>query len=192
MRIIHSIAELRQYLARESNIGLVPTMGNLHDGHLSLVELARQQTDCVVVSIFVNPLQFAAGEDFSQYPRSLAQDCARLEDIGGVTAVFAPSESEMYPNPASMLIQPPDMAHTLCGKVRPHHFSGVLTVVLKLFNLVGAHLAVFGQKDYQQVCLIKDMVAQFNLPVRILIGDTVREASGLALSSRNQYLSSSR
>jgi pantoate--beta-alanine ligase len=187
MQLIHSVAELRARLASEPSVAFVPTMGNLHAGHLDLVRVARQHGRCVVVSIFVNPLQFGVGEDFDQYPRTLEADCAQLAGLADV--VFAPSVAEMYPAPQTMTITPPPIASELCGAARPGHFSGVATVVLKLFNLVQPQVAVFGKKDYQQLHVIRQLVAQFNLPIQILGGETVRAGDGLALSSRNQYLS---
>ena len=187
MMLIHSVSELRARLADEGSVAFVPTMGNLHEGHLDLVRIARQHGRCVVVSIFVNPLQFGVGEDFEQYPRTLEADCARLDGLADV--VFAPSVAEMYPAPQTMVVTPPPIASELCGASRPGHFSGVATVVLKLFNLVQPQVAVFGKKDYQQLHVIRQLVTQFNLPVEIIGGETVRAADGLALSSRNQYLS---
>lgn len=187
MQLIHSVAELRARLAGEPSVAFVPTMGNLHAGHLDLVRIARQHGRCVVVSIFVNPLQFGVGEDFDQYPRTLEADCAQLD--GQADVVFAPSVSEMYPAPQTMTVTPPPIASELCGAARPGHFSGVATVVLKLFNLVQPQVAVFGKKDYQQLHVIRQLVAQFNLPITIIGGETVRATDGLALSSRNQYLS---
>ncbi|BBE51624.1 Pantothenate synthetase [Ferriphaselus amnicola] len=187
MQLIHSVSELRARLAGESSVAFVPTMGNLHVGHLDLVRIARQHGRCVVVSIFVNPLQFGVGEDFDTYPRTLEADCAQLQGLADV--VFAPSVAEMYPLPQTMTVTPPPIASELCGAARPGHFSGVATVVLKLFNLVQPQVAVFGKKDYQQLHVIRQLVAQFNLPVEIIGGETVRAADGLALSSRNQYLS---
>jgi pantoate--beta-alanine ligase len=187
MQLIHSVPELRARLAAEPSIAFVPTMGNLHAGHFDLVRIAREHGACVVVSIFVNPLQFGVGEDFDQYPRTLEADCAQLQGLADV--VFAPSVAEMYPVPQTMRVTPPPLADELCGAARPGHFSGVATVVLKLFNLVQPQVAVFGKKDYQQWQVIRQLAAQFNLPIRIVGGETVRAADGLALSSRNQYLS---
>lgn len=186
MQLIHSVSELRCRLADELSVVFVPTMGNLHAGHLDLVRIARQHGQCVVVSIFVNPLQFGVGEDFDTYPRTLEADCAQLDGLADV--VFAPSVAEMYPLPQTMTVTPPPIASELCGAARPGHFSGVATVVLKLFNLVQPQVAVFGKKDYQQLHIIRQLVAQFNLPIQIIGGETVRAADGLALSSRNQYL----
>ena len=188
MDILHSVTELRARLAGETRISFVPTMGNLHDGHIHLVNLARQHGDCVVVSIFVNPLQFGPNEDLDNYPRTLEQDCARLQ-AAGADVVFAPSVSEMYPTAQTMTISAPPIADSLCGASRPGHFSGVATVVMKLFNLVQPQVAIFGKKDYQQLSVIRELVQQFNLPISIIGGETVREADGLAMSSRNGYLS---
>ena len=166
-------------------------MGNLHAGHMSLVELAKQHGQPVVASIFVNPLQFGAGEDFERYPRTLAADCDRLA-AAGCDLVFAPDVAEMYPVPQTFAVQPPEsLANDLCGAFRPGHFSGVATVVLKLFNLVQPRIAVFGKKDFQQLLVIRELVRQFNLPIEVVAGDTLREADGLAMSSRNQYLGTS-
>ncbi len=186
MQIISSVAELRQRLHGEPGIAFVPTMGNLHEGHLDLVRIARQHAGCVAVSIFVNPLQFGANEDFSRYPRTLAQDCEKLEQCG-VDVVFTPTERELYPQPQQVTVEPP-LANELCGAFRPGHFRGVATVVLKLLNIVQPQLAVFGKKDYQQLYVIRQVVEQLNLPVEIIGGETVRAPDGLALSSRNQYL----
>jgi pantoate--beta-alanine ligase len=186
MQVIHSVAELRARLAQEHSIAFVPTMGNLHAGHVALVEQARQQGKCVVVSIFVNPLQFGPNEDFDQYPRTLEADCEKLQGLADI--VFAPAVDEMYPEQQSFYIELPPIAGELCGAHRPGHFRGMATVVLKLLNLVQPQVALFGKKDYQQLAIIRQMVAQFNLPVRIVGGETVRAADGLALSSRNQYL----
>lgn len=191
MQIVHTVADLRAALAGEARTAFVPTMGNLHAGHVSLVELARQHGAPVVVSIFVNPLQFGAGEDFERYPRTLDADCAKLA-AAGCDLVFAPDVGEMYPVPQTFTVQPPDaLANDLCGAHRPGHFAGVATVVLKLFNLVQPRVAVFGRKDFQQLHVIRGLVEQFNLPIEILAGDTLREADGLAMSSRNGYLSQS-
>ena len=187
MRVIHTITELRHTLAGADTTAFIPTMGNLHAGHLALVHQARQAGAPVVVSIFVNPLQFGAGEDYGRYPRTLEADCTMLEGVGA-DIVFAPDTAEIYPEPQRFVVQPP-LADELCGAFRPGHFAGVCTVVLKLFNIVQPRLAVFGKKDYQQLFLIKAMVRQLNLPLEILEGETVRDADGLALSSRNAYLS---
>ncbi len=186
MQIINTITDLRARLRSETAIAFVPTMGNLHEGHLDLVRIAREQGKCVVVSIFVNPLQFGPNEDFDKYPRTLEADCAKLQGL--VDVVFAPSVNEMYPEQQVVFVEPP-ISNELDGASRPGHFRGMATVVLKLLNIVQPHVALFGKKDYQQLHIIRAMVAQLNLPVRIIGGETVRTADGLALSSRNQYLS---
>jgi len=191
MQVVHTALELRAALAGETRTAFVPTMGNLHAGHVSLVELATQHGQPVVASIFVNPLQFGAGEDFERYPRTLAADCEKLA-AAGCDFVFAPDVAEMYPVPQTFTVQPPDrLANDLCGAFRPGHFSGMATVVLKLFNLVQPRVAVFGKKDFQQLLVIRELVRQFNLPIGIVAGDTLREADGLAMSSRNAYLGTS-
>jgi pantoate--beta-alanine ligase len=162
-------------------------MGNLHQGHLNLMRLAREHGDCVVASIFVNPLQFGPNEDFDKYPRTLEADCAKLQGL--VDVVFAPPVNEMYPAQQTVFVEPPQIANELEGATRPGHFRGMATVVLKLLNIVQPQVALLGKKDYQQLHIIRQMVAQLNLPVRIVGGETVRAADGLALSSRNQYLS---
>lgn len=169
-------------------------MGNLHAGHIQLVKLAKQQAQCVVVSIFVNPLQFGANEDLTNYPRTLAADFEKLEAVGA-DIVFTPNVIELYPNfdginlNQNITVKLPDIANTLCGASRPGHFAGVVTVVAKLFNIVQPQIAVFGQKDFQQLFIIRELIKQFNYPIEIVAGETVREATGLALSSRNGYLS---
>lgn len=187
MRLINTIAALREYLLQAGTVAFVPTMGNLHEGHIDLVRQARAHAGCVVVSIFVNPLQFGPSEDFDRYPRTLEADCAKLEGLADV--VFAPAVSEMYAQRQTVFIEPPQIANELCGAARPGHFRGMATVVLKLLNIVQPQVALFGKKDYQQLHIIRQMVAQMNLPIRIVGGETVRAADGLALSSRNQYLS---
>lgn len=187
MRLIHAVAELRTRLTDEKAVAFVPTMGNLHEGHLELVRIAREHGSCVVVSIFVNPLQFGPNEDFDKYPRTLEADCAKLKDMADV--VFAPSVEEMYPETQTIFVEPPPIASELCGAFRPGHFRGMATVVLKLFNLVQPQVAIFGKKDYQQLAIIRQMVTQFNLPITIVGAETSRAPDGLALSSRNQYLS---
>ena len=187
MQIISTAAQLRQRLKGETAIACVPTMGNLHEGHIELVRMAREHAECVVVSIFVNPLQFGPSEDFDKYPRTLAADCEKLEGLADV--VFAPGVSEMYPEQQTIFVEPPPIADELCGAFRPGHFRGMATVVLKLFNLVQPDFAIFGKKDYQQLAIILQMVAQFNLPISIIGAETARAGDGLALSSRNQYLS---
>ena len=189
MDVIHTVAELRARLAGEKSVVLVPTMGNLHAGHLALVEEARRHGACIVASLFVNRLQFEPGGDFDRYPRTLAEDCAKLERAGCHVA-FAPEEKELYPEPQEILLQPPKLAEQLCGDFRPGHFQGVVTVVAKLFNIVAPHTAIFGRKDYQQLAVIRALVRQLNYPIAIVGVETVREPDGLALSSRNGYLSS--
>ena len=189
MRIVHTIAELRQALAGSSGSAFVPTMGNLHEGHLSLIRLAKGRGGPVVASIFVNRLQFAPHEDFDIYPRSFESDCDLLRSTG-CNFVFAPSEAELYPQPQSYTVQPPQaLAGILEGFFRPGLFSGVCTVVHKLFNCVQPDIAVFGKKDYQQLMVLRQMVGQMALPIEIVAAETTRAADGLALSSRNGYLS---
>ena len=187
MQVVSTVAELRARLADERAIAFVPTMGNLHQGHLDLMGLAREHGNCVVASIFVNPLQFGPNEDFEKYPRTLEADCAKLQSLADV--VFVPSINEMYPAQQTVFVELPPIANELDGASRPGHFRGMATVVLKLLNIVQPHTALFGKKDYQQLHIIRQLVAQLNLPVRIIGGETVRAADGLALSSRNQYLS---
>ena len=187
MHIVSTVAELRHRLHKQESVAFVPTMGNLHAGHLHLVELARQQAKCVVVSIFVNPLQFGANEDLASYPRTLQADCEKLK-LAGADIVFTPTVSEMYPTEQTFLVEPPPIADELCGATRPGHFKGVATVVLKLFNMVQPQVAVFGKKDFQQLFIIREMVRQLNLPIEIVAGETMREPDGLAMSSRNGYL----
>jgi pantoate--beta-alanine ligase len=187
MQVVTTIAALRARLAEESAIAFVPTMGNLHEGHLSLIRFAHTHGSCVVASIFVNPLQFGPSEDFDRYPRTLEQDYARLQGLADV--VFAPSVDEVYPEQQKVFVELPAIADQLEGASRPGHFRGMATVVMKLFNMVQPQVALFGKKDYQQLHIIRHMVAQLNLPVIVIGGDTVRDADGLALSSRNQYLS---
>jgi pantoate--beta-alanine ligase len=188
MEIITGAAQLRSRLAKSGVISLVPTMGNLHEGHLQLVRLARQHGDLVVASIFVNRLQFGPNEDFERYPRTFEADCAALEQAS-VDVVFAPDEIEMYPVAQTYRVAPPPFAEELEGEFRPGFFRGVCTVVLKLFNLVQPDIAVFGKKDRQQLAIIRAMVTQFNVLTRILAVETVRASDGLALSSRNSFLS---
>ncbi len=188
MQIISTVADLRARLRSESAIAFVPTMGNLHEGHLDLMRLAREQGSCVVASIFVNPLQFSPSEDFDRYPRTLEADCDQLQGLADV--VFAPSVNEMVPAQQTVFVEPPTIANELDGASRPGHFRGMATVVLKLLNIVQPQVALLGKKDYQQLHIIRQMVAQLNLPVNIIGCETVRTEDGLALSSRNQYLSS--
>lgn len=187
MDVIHTVAELRTRLAQESSIAFVPTMGNLHAGHISLVEEAKRHGTCIVASIFVNRLQFEPGGDFDRYPRTLADDCAKLS-AAGCDVVFAPDERELYPSAQEIVLAPPKAAAQLCGDFRPGHFQGVVTVVAKLFNIVAPHTAVFGRKDYQQLFVIRELVRQMNYPVAIVGVETKREPDGLAMSSRNGYL----
>jgi pantoate--beta-alanine ligase len=188
MDILRTPRELAVWKAAHARCAFVPTMGNLHAGHVSLVDKARLTGLPVVASIFVNPLQFGEGEDFEHYPRTFEQDCEKLK-ASGCHAVFAPAVADMYPQPQAFFVEPPPLANELCGKYRPGHFRGMLTVVLKLLNLVQPAVAVFGKKDYQQLALIRGMTAHMNLPIEILAGETVRAEDGLALSSRNGYLS---
>jgi pantoate--beta-alanine ligase len=187
MDIIHSVSALRERLQRVPNNVFVPTMGNLHDGHIQLINIAKPRAACTVVSIFVNRLQFGPREDFDRYPRTFESDCRRLREAG-VDVVFAPDEKEIYPEQQTFVVEPSDLQHILDGAARPGHFRGVATVVLKLFNMVSPHSAIFGKKDYQQYIVLRDMVRQFALPIEIIPAETVRAADGLALSSRNGYL----
>lgn len=198
MQIIQTTTALRNALKNYPSIALVPTMGNLHAGHLQLIKTAQQHSKCVVVSIFVNPLQFGPNEDLVSYPRTFEADCEMLK-VAGASILFAPMVKEIYPDfdgmhvNQTMLIQPPPIANELCGASRLGHFAGVATVVLKLFNIVffnasQPNVAVFGKKDFQQLFIIRELVKAFNLPIEMIASDTVREPSGLALSSRNSYL----
>jgi pantoate--beta-alanine ligase len=191
MRLVRTIEEIRGLSRsarnRGARLGLVPTMGALHEGHLSLVRAARAKSDTVAVSIFVNPTQFGPTEDFNQYPRDLEKDSALLEREG-VDLVFAPSVEEMYPKDASTWVTVEGMSDRLCGKSRPGHFRGVTTIVSKLFHIVEPDVAFFGQKDAAQVAIIRRMVRDLNMPVEIEVGPIVREPDGLAMSSRNSYL----
>lgn len=189
MQIVHTIADLRRALAGSTRTVFVPTMGNLHAGHIELVRIARGHGERTVASIFVNRLQFAPHEDFDRYPRTLARDCEQL-DRAGCDLVFAPDEAELYPEAQSFKIAPPAaLADILEGQCRPGFFVGVCTVVLKLFACVQPDVSVFGKKDYQQLMVLRAMVHQFALPIDIIGGETVRADDGLALSSRNGYLS---
>ncbi|HHY21065.1 MAG TPA: pantoate--beta-alanine ligase [Bacilli bacterium] len=192
MQIISNIAELKetvkQYKQQGKSLGLVPTMGFLHEGHLSLIEKARKQNDLVVISIFVNPLQFGPNEDFDRYPRDFERDEA-LAKQAGVDIVFYPSVEEMYPTPMAMNIIVTEGVNVLCGKSRPGHFDGVATVVMKLFQIVLPDRAYFGMKDAQQVAVIEKMIRDFNLSIELVRCPTLREEDGLAKSSRNVYLS---
>jgi pantoate--beta-alanine ligase len=188
MQIIHTVAGLRRALGPVRSAVLVPTMGNLHDGHLALVRAAVAMGGPVVASVFVNRLQFAPNEDFDRYPRTLPEDARKLE-AAGCDVVFAPDEAEVYPEPQSYRVVPPaELADILEGAFRPGFFTGVATVVTKLFSMVEPRAAVFGKKDYQQLRVVEGLVRQLALPIEIVRGDTVRAEDGLALSSRNGYL----
>lgn len=193
MRIIHTIEDLRQALgeARRSakSIGLVPTMGYLHKGHLELVRCSREENDVTVVSIFVNPLQFGANEDLDKYPRDLERDASLLCNAN-VDFLFAPAVTDMYPRPMQTVVDVPTLGSQMEGEARPGHFAGVATVVSKLFNIVGSDTAYFGEKDFQQLVIIRRMVDDMAIPVRVVGVETVREDDGLACSSRNVYLNS--
>lgn len=192
MQIIHTIDELRNLIAAKrktgASVGFVPTMGYLHAGHMELVRYACTDNDLTIVSVFLNPLQFGANEDLSKYPRDLERDAALLR-AGGVDVLFAPSVAEMYPQPMQTVVDVPTLGAQLEGEVRPGHFAGVTTVVSKLFNIVQPDRAYFGEKDFQQVVVIKRMVEDLLIPVEVVAVPTVRESDGLAYSSRNSYLS---
>ena len=191
MKIISSIDDLRDQLRGQLRTAFVPTMGNLHDGHLSLMKLAKRHGDPVVASIFVNRLQFGPNEDFDTYPRTFAADVDKLEKAG-VYVLFAPTEKDLYPEPQEFRVRPPEaLGNTLEGEFRPGFFTGVTTVVLKLFSCVQPSVAVFGKKDYQQLMIVRNMSKQFALPTEIIAAETYRAEDGLALSSRNVYLSAS-
>ena len=187
MQIHSSIPDLRAALTNCGRIVFVPTMGNLHAGHISLMQQARAFGDTVIASIFVNRLQFGPSEDFDKYPRTFEADCAKLREAG-VDVLFAPTETDLYPEPQQYQVDPPKIQNQLEGEFRPGHFRGVATVVLKLFNIVQPQVAVFGKKDYQQLMLLRNMTRQLALPIEIVGGETVRADDGLALSSRNGYL----
>ncbi|MGW8393299.1 pantoate--beta-alanine ligase [Pseudoduganella sp. HUAS MS19] len=189
MKIISNIEELRDQLSGQLRTAFVPTMGNLHEGHLSLMRLARKHGDPVVASIFVNRLQFGPNEDFDKYPRTFQADVEKLEKEG-VYVLFAPTEKDMYPEPQEYRVQPPDgLGNTLEGEFRPGFFGGVCTVVTKLFSCVQPKVAVFGKKDYQQLMIVRNMARQLGMPTEIVAAETYRADDGLALSSRNMYLS---
>ena len=189
MQIHTSIESIRAARARAGKVAFVPTMGNLHEGHITLMRDAGQNADSVIASIFVNRLQFGPSEDFAKYPRTLEADCEKLE-AAGVTHLFAPDENEMYPEPQHFHVDPaPAQVSILEGEFRPGHFRGVATIVLKLLNIVQPNSALFGKKDYQQLIVLKNMVRELALPIEVLPGETVRAPDGLALSSRNGYLS---
>ena len=190
MKIVRSVQELRDQLHGQNRIAFVPTMGNLHAAHLSLMRLARRHGDPVVASVFVNRLQFGPAEDFDRYPRTLQEDIDKLQQDGQVYVLFAPTEAEMYPEPQNYRVNPPtDLGDILEGQFRPGFFTGVTTVVLKLFSCVQPKVAVFGKKDYQQLMIVRNMCRQFCLPTEIIAHETVREPDGLAMSSRNRFLS---
>ena len=196
MRQVKSISELREQLTTVRNSGkiiaLVPTMGNLHEGHLSLVKQVQAKADFVVVSLFVNPTQFVEGEDFDSYPRTLESDLQLLDNLN-TDLVFMPNADEIYPdgNEVTTVVTVPELDSIYCGKFRPGHFQGVATVVSKLFNIVQPDVAIFGNKDYQQLLVIRNLVKNLNFPIEIIGSSTMREKDGLAMSSRNQYLTDS-
>lgn len=187
MQIHAAIPDLRAALRNCGRIVFVPTMGNLHAGHIALMQQARAHGDTVVASIFVNRLQFGPSEDFDKYPRTFADDCAQLRAVG-VDVLFAPTEADLYPEPQQYQVDPPEIQNQLEGEFRPGHFRGVATVVLKLFNIAQPEVALFGKKDYQQLMVLRNMTRQLALPIEIIGGETVRADDGLALSSRNAYL----
>jgi pantoate--beta-alanine ligase len=190
MKVVHTIEELRDQLRGQNRTSFVPTMGNLHDGHLALMKMAHQHGDPVVASIFVNRLQFGPNEDFDKYPRTLQDDIDKLQKQNHVYVLFAPNEAELYPEPQNYRVSPPqDLGDILEGEFRPGFFTGVSTVVMKLFSCVSPRVAVFGKKDYQQLMIVRNMCRQFALPTEIIPHETVRDADGLAMSSRNRYLS---
>jgi len=189
MQIHETIAGVRVAMKKAGRVVFVPTMGNLHDGHIALMRQARSHGDAVVASIFVNRLQFRPGEDFDKYPRSFEADCERMVEAS-VDHLFAPAESELYPTPQRYVVEPPaEHANILEGEIRPGHFRGVATVVMKLFAIVQPQAALFGKKDYQQFMVLSAMVSEFGMPIEVIPGETVRAPDGLALSSRNGYLS---
>ncbi len=192
MKIIKKISECKSIISslrqKGCKIGLVPTMGSLHEGHLNLIRMAKKECDKVIVSIFVNPKQFGPGEDFKKYPRDIERD-SMLAREEGADYIFNPAAEEMYDPDYKTIVEVKELSDIMCGKYRPGHFKGVATVVLKLFNIMNAHIAYFGEKDYQQMIIIKKMVDDLNLDINIVSGPTIRERDGLALSSRNKYLS---
>lgn len=190
MKVVHTIEQLQQEIKGKDSIALVPTMGNLHDGHLALMAEAKKHAKLVVASVFVNRLQFGPNEDFDTYPRTLEDDIEKLEKQGAVDILFAPSEKDMYPEPQTYMVEPdPQLADILEGYYRPGFFEGVATVVMKLFSIVRPNVAVFGKKDYQQLKIIQKMVRQFGMPIQIVPMTLQRNPeTGLALSSRNRYL----
>jgi pantoate--beta-alanine ligase len=192
MKLITSVKEMQRYVRHNyrkwRTIGLVPTMGYFHDGHVMLIREARKRCDRLVVSIFVNPLQFGRGEDFATYPRNMKRDLAIARE-NKVNVVFAPSSEELYPAGYSTFVEEERLSKKLCGPFRPGHFKGVTTIVAKLFNIVKPHVAVFGQKDAQQALIVGKMIRDLNYPIRLVVIPTIRERDGLACSSRNKYLS---
>jgi len=192
VKIIYSLLTLQKFskkmLAQGKSIGLVPTMGALHKGHISLIEKSAKDNDITIVSIFVNPVQFGANEDFAKYPRRLLTD-AKLCGEAGANIVFAPEPKDMYPLPLQTFVHNPALENLYCGAYRPGHFTGVLSVVAKLFNIALPSRAYFGEKDFQQLHLIRKMVYDLNFPVKVILAKTIREKNGLAMSSRNEYLS---
>ncbi|MCY3487781.1 MAG: pantoate--beta-alanine ligase [Bacteroidetes bacterium] len=195
MKIIRTVAEMQAHADQKRmegrTLALVPTMGSLHEGHLSLVRRAKAEADHVTVSIFVNPTQFGPNEDFKAYPRNFQRDCELLEEVGGVSTIFAPDEATLYPEGSDqqrVWVTCPEMSRQLCGKYRPGHFEGVLTVVMKLLAACKPHNVIFGLKDIQQYILLKQMVQDLALDIKVIGGETVREPNGLAYSSRNEYL----
>jgi pantoate--beta-alanine ligase len=188
MKLIRSVEELRAQLRGQNRTAFVPTMGNLHEGHLSLIRLARQHGDPVITSIFVNPLQFGPGEDFERYPRTLEADLEKLQKEN-VYVVFAPTERDLYPQPQEYRVQPPSgLGDMLEGEFRPGFFQGVCTVVMKLLLCAQPRVTVFGKKDYQQLMIVREMCKQFAMPTDVVAGETIRDIDGLALSSRNRFL----
>jgi pantoate--beta-alanine ligase len=187
MQIQTTIQDTREALKSRGRIVFVPTMGNLHAGHIALVKQARAHGDTIVTSVFVNRLQFGPNEDFDSYPRTFKDDCEKLE-AAGVDLLFTPGERDLYPEPQQYQLDPPEIQNQLEGEFRPGHFRGVATVVLKLFNIVQPQTALFGKKDYQQLLILRNMARQLALPIEIIGGETVRAADGLALSSRNGFL----
>ena len=192
MKIIKKISKCKSIISnlrqKGYKIGLVPTMGFLHEGHLNLVRMAKKECDKVVVSIFVNPIQFGPGEDFKKYPRDIKRD-SMLAEKEGVDYIFEPTAEEMYDQDPKTVVEVKELSDIMCGKFRPGHFTGVATVVLKLLNIIKAHKVYFGEKDYQQMIIIKKMADDLNLDINVVRGPTIRESDGIALSSRNKYLS---
>ncbi len=189
MKVVRTVEDLRDQLRGQNRIAFVPTMGNLHAAHLSLMEMAQQRGDPVVASIFVNRLQFGPNEDFDKYPRTLQDDIDKLQQQNKVYVLFAPTEAELYPEPQNFRVNPPaDLGDILEGEFRPGFFIGVTTVVLKLFSCVQPSVAIFGKKDYQQLMIVRNMCRQFALPTKIIPHETVRDPDGLAMSSRNRFL----